>query len=407
MKVSRIGESLLTRFASDVNKDLVCNYIKYLSPIQIVTDLHADPDDPAQWERGQMGLVHRDAWLQQRRRVIEAIATCYKDAPKNITMLVRAASQLNYMDVLQELLHIPVEKPFEVASGMRTWNVMYGPYRGSQYIETDDIVTAAKGMVLNFLDVPLRLLLDMYEKRIDVKNRDDIILYTAETGNLVAMEMLMRRLGKPDENEGKSLILHSVLYGSVDVTAYLFQHYEPDDAKTLVTFSMVRRMLPLYLAIPEKYRTNYDKHAKMAFESSLPEFLAYLRPFYHSFEWLNNSLNKREGFGDDVTKYQVEDTVKELFKHPDFMFTRDVDLLGLDPKSKRARAYLYMFLGFPSVRRDLYLDQLKTLQKKWRHNRALTDRIQLLIRHALRSLGFEEEPPAKLLKDPVTVTFYA
>jgi hypothetical protein len=394
-----IGESLLTRFAAGGNKDLLCKYVEYLSPVQIVTDLRSDPEDPFQWEPGKMGIVHRQSWLEARHVVIQKIAECYKHDTVQITLLLRAASQLNYMDLIQLLLNIPVDKPFDAASGMKTWNVLYGPYKGTQYIADKDIESAILGLIQNSLKEPLELLLDMYGGRVKTRARNVLVEAAVSFGDAGVLRLLTSRLGKP--KEGQKLLDVAMQKPEPEILRYLFENYALHLSDAMLQAIIERNSVPLYSAIPKYMHISYDAEANFAFKTHAYTILRLLRPYYHSFGWLMDSMNTGTSFR-GASQESIKRTLSEIWLHPDFRYPRDVNVMELQPRAPRAGTYLHLMLRSVPLVNSLTKEQLHILYEKWKHRPKLGNAIQSILRARFQRLALEGEPPQKMLKDPMT-----
>jgi hypothetical protein len=393
-----IGESILTRFASGGNKDLLCKYIKYLSPVQIVTDLRSDPEDPFQWEPGQLGRVHRQSWLQHRRWVLENIAACYKDDTRQITLLLRVASQLNYVDLIQQLSHIMVDKPFDIASGMKTWNVLYGPYRGTQYIPDKDIASAILGLIQTSLEEPLRLLLDMYAVRITTRPRNLFLEAAVTMGHAGVFILLISRLGKP--KQGQRLLELAIENPDPEILRSIFNNFSVFLNDTLMQAIIAHNSVPVFSAIPERMHIDYREEVIFALQSQAHNILQFLQPRYHDFSWLMASLNTGTSFR-GASEDAIKRTIIEILRHPDFRYPRDVDLMGLYTRAPRAGAYLQLILHAPEVWKTLTKEELDALYDKWKHRPKLGRVIQSIIRKRFQRPMLEGEPPTKMVKDPL------
>ena len=398
MEPSPIGVSLLTRFAQGANKDLICKYVRYLSPLQIVTDLRSDPEDPAQWEPGQMGRVHRESWLEQRRRILEILKTCQvfprRDASgkrvAGFTMneLLRAAALLNYTDLINELVAIGVSDSFASIC----WNVLYGPFRNMGSYDIKVIARVVEQLIQNSIFPPLRILFDKYGTEM-IKHRTRLIRNAIGETSLEILQFLIQRLGKPAK--GQTLVEDAARDASVDVMRYMMTLYPIRDADSLLKIVLLSNSLEKYLAIPPQMRRDTREHVRIAFSAASYEILQYLSPAIQSFEWLNDALNPVY----PADRQNILKTAQIIANHPLFDPRRDLDLTRLGPRNTGALERLWAFLAQKNVHRSLTRDQLERLLQIWKYDDRAQDFLRRVSDFMLRRPSLEGEPPTKMIKD--------
>lgn len=399
-----IGESLLTRFASGGNKDLLCKYVQNLRPIDVVTDLRSDPADPAQWEPGQMGRIHRDSWLQMRRHILETLRTCqvanvqrdpeYPIISPAWTMseLLLVSAQLNYTDLVHELISMGVSNE----SASMIWNMIYGPFRDMRMFDKRDVVAVFMSLIEYGAYPPLKRLVDTY---LDIlqKDRDRIITNSIRLTDVRILHFLIQRLGKP--NFGQTLVEHAARFASVEVMKYLIALYRIDNANNVRHIAITTRSLEKYLAIPGHLRRGLIEDIALAFSHGAAAIVHYLLPQVNSFEWLNGAL---EHLGINATKENVDAVVLEVLKDARFDPRRDLNLLALNIYNPNSKLYLLAFVRTKRVAIHLTREQFADLYEKWKHHDRVGRLLQSIARAALHRPTLEGEPPQKMLKDPMT-----
>lgn len=414
-----IGESILTRFARGVNKDLICNYLRDLSPLDIVTDLRSDPEDPVQWELGQMGKIQSNQWLLQRRRVVETIVACWAtddDFLRQLKLrrLVRIAMQLGYADVAQEFLRY-TQGPEVDTLALATYNALYGPFRGTVLIANRQLRDIAHALVWAGLREPLELLSQLYDKSSIKKSRTLLIRQAARMNRVDIMRVLIDYLGKPAVGDefAKEAVRDD---WSNDVFSYLLSIYKIEDWVALKLRILDNDDIEKYLGLPGHWRTSVNEDIRYVFEISSERIFQHLLPLVHSFEWINEAFAASHtlrlgeaGIGG------VARMVDAITERPGFDPSRDVNLFLIDIISRaHGFAYVFMFLLVREVR-DVYTrEQLRELADIWRpvnqdYHDAIEDiiiRNKLLEQYQLHDEDDVAEPPAKMLKDPMTLNFY-
>lgn len=272
---SRIGESILTRFAGGLHKDLLCEFVQNLSPLNIVTDLRSDPEDPAQWEPGQMGRVHRQSWIETRRRVLKEVWMCKQaaDQPRFLDHVRKLVVWLNYMDMFEEILELGI-RPFD--TDMREWNVLYGPFRGTYAIDLSAAKSAAVNCSISGLTAPLRVLFHLYGFENFRDQRIDCVKNAIYSGSVELVEFLIEILGKP---KTKDLLLHAasmrhrvfghIILGAPEYDAaasaavfkYLLTIYKIQDPVELVKKVAESRSSQRFAALPGHIQETYAGYA--------------------------------------------------------------------------------------------------------------------------------------------------
>lgn len=398
MDPSPIGVSLLTRFAQGANKDLVCKYVRYLSPLQIVTDLRSDPEDPAQWEPGQMGRVHRESWLEHRRWVLGILKTCRTPPTRNargkriagfsMDELLVAAALLNYIDLIDELIAIGVSDSFASIC----WNVLYGPFRNMLSYDIKVIVQVVQQLIHNSIFPPLRVLFDKYGSQM-IKDRTRIIRNAIGKTSLEILQFLIQRMGKPAK--GQTLIEDAVRDASADVMRYMITLYPIQDVDRLLEMVFVSNSLEKYLAVPPQMRRDTREHVRIAFSTAAYEILQYLSPTIQSFEWLNDALNSNY----IVNRQDVMKTAKIIMVHPLFDHRRDLDLTRLQPRNDGSLWRLWAFLSQKIILDTVTRDELEKLFEIWKYDARALHFLQRASNFKFRRPSLEGEPPTKMIKD--------
>lgn len=397
-----IGASILTRFADGDNKDLLCKYVASLRPIDIVTDLRSDPEDPAQWERGLMGKVHRPSWLQMRRRVLETLKTCTVEnvqkerrfpilsAAWTMNELLLVSAQLNYTDLIDELISLGASDTFATL----TWNMIYGPFRNMGTYKARDAEQVVMGLIHQGAYPPLRPLFDKYGKELS-KSRDHIIRSSIGVASAGVLKYLVHRMGKPDG--GQAFIEEAITGADVETMRFFITLLPIYDAQAIRSVTIKTKSLEKYQVIPDRIR-NVAGDIQLAVSYGAVDIVRYLLPFVESYEWLNKALSNLFG---RITQSDARDIVRLFVEDRRFDPSRDLDLKALKPYYPESRLFLIAFLSYRRVATQLSSTQFEQLYVHWMKVPKIAEYIQHVMRKVTHRPTLEGEPPLKMLKDPL------